>query len=114
MSAAIKIFFLNIWLLIIEGLDIFNDSNCGNQQFFPFHSFQLPLQNSLEVLSNFATCLKVAYGLSKPRHAIWRNIVYKLSGKKGSLRISKTAGCFAVSRIHKIRLAHGHLDLPHS
>ena len=46
------------------------------------------------MLSNFATCLKVAYGLSKPMHALWRNIVYKLSGKKRSLRISETAGVF--------------------
>jgi hypothetical protein len=90
MSAAIKLLFLNIWLLIIEGLDIFNDSNFGNQQFFPFHSFQLPFQNSLEVLPNFATCLKVAYGLSKPRHALlWRNIVRNLA-----VGGSETAGVF--------------------
>jgi hypothetical protein len=57
MSAAFKLFFLNIWLLIIEDLDIFNDSNCGNQQFFPFHSFQLPLQNSLELCYLFESCI---------------------------------------------------------
>lgn len=91
--------FVVFCLLIIEALDIFNDSNCGTQQFIPHHSYQLPVANNLEALPNFATCVKVAFGLSKPRHAMWRNIVYKLSGKKGSLRIlavggSETAGVF--------------------
>ena len=91
------VFFINA--PIIASFNFLNDSHCGVQLFNPLHKTALPIANRLESLPHFSTCLKVAHALSKPRHALWRNIVYKLAGKKGSFRIlvvggSETAGVF--------------------